>query len=262
MRFNCGPIVDWIKIFSLGLVLMASCLTVSTAAQDALNPDTVDVEAWVGAKLSVKLGKSLRLDLAEQIRTKSNLATYAHHHHQAAMSWSPEWNKVSDAQYITLGLRHASKLDDTGGKQGFERSVRTFAQYGGVAESDHWALSWRASYQQTRALYLAGGDDPTLEPIQSKWRYRLSLQHNFKSWDADPELAYEYFPEGEENADYPEPRHRWRLSTDFKFDKGEHLKLFIQRQSGPELYYGLARTQIRWAIGLTYRHLTKLKFKK
>jgi hypothetical protein len=248
---RAGKPAAWIA----AVLLMGVSFQIS--AQDALNPDTVDVELWAGAKISVKLGDAWRLDLAEQIRTKDNLGVYEHHHHQAALSWSPEWNKVSDAQFLSVGLRHTSALDDTGGKQGFERFVRTFAQYGGSAKYERWEFGWRAGYQQTRALYLAGGDDPIEEPIQSKWRYRMTLGYNFKSWDADPELAYEYFPEGEADAAYPEPRHRWRLVTDLKFDKRNHVKLFVQRQHGPELYSGLARTEVRWALGLIYHHRSR-----
>jgi hypothetical protein len=253
--------VLWIRRAACVFWMSTAILSTACAQGGATLHDTTDVEGWLTFKLNIKLADALQLDLVEQARWMENLAVFERQFHQAAFSWSPDWNDLSDAQYLAVGARHTTELDNSGGKQGFERFLRLFAHYGGKAELSRWELAWRLAYQRTQALFLAGGDDPLLEPIKVKWRYRLTVAYDFENWDADPELSYEYFPDAREKLTWlwPKPRHRWRLATDLKIDKRNHIKCFLQRHAGPELFPGALRTEVRWAIGFTYAHRSKRK---
>ena len=120
-----------------------------------------------------------------------NLAVFERQFYQAALSWSPEGNDFSDAQHLAVGARHTTELENSSGKQGFERFLRLFAHCGGKAELSRWKLAWRLGYQPTQAFFLAGGD-AGFSPSE------LSI------------LA--------------EPRHCWCFATDLTIDKRNHIK--------------------------------------
>lgn len=248
-------------------------LTVSASAQvitPPAAPDTSDWQGWTSITLDWKPVKGVKVALEEQWRVKRNFGRLDRSFHQLSVGWTPQGAGALEAQSIALGARVTSRLDDEGGRQGFDRFFRWHLDHEVKWEPGRWGFQWRTRLQERSTVWKKGGADVSTEPIKRVLRGKFSVGYDFPDWKLDPEVSAERFwaetPDG-----WPaDGAWRVRLGTGFKPGKRQKLKLFLQREwVGRYLPQGLGGIDDfrlngaeDWAIGVAYRYRMKTEKKK
>ena len=234
-------------------------------------PDTTDFQGWFSATLDWKPADGLKVELQEQWRIKHDWGAYDRQIHQLGVSWSPEWNGVSDAQHLGAAARVTTRLDDTGENRGIERFFRWHVEHGAEVELGRWAIGSRLRYQKRTALWLKDGDDPSGLEAKETWRFKGTLSYNIKNWKLDPKIAVERFCRVVPDEWPSDGAWRARIGTDFKPGKRQRIKVMLQREwKGKYTPTGLTTSlddfrlfgDNQWALLIGYRYRMKTQRKK
>jgi len=239
--------------------------------------DTTVWRGWTGISLGIKPLKGVSVVMNQQWRWDRDFSEFDRHLLQLGCAWSPQWNDVSKAQSLGIGVRRTSRPDRKGDIQGVDRYLRWQIEHGASMDAGRWDFETRIRYQKQTAVKTKDGSDPEEVPAKAAWRFKGEVGYNIKGFKWDPVVSIERFISEVPDGWVPDGTWRVRLATGTKTGKRQKLKVFIQRDSearynpapegmtlfevGADLDDLRPSGAVEWTVGLQWRYRIKLKSK-
>ncbi|MEQ9188325.1 MAG: DUF2490 domain-containing protein [Cryomorphaceae bacterium] len=172
---------------SIGFFGICAFLVYSPSAisQIAGGADHVDGELWTSARVNFELGERWEIKTDHQFRTKSIVTEFDRVLSEVGVEYNP-----NDYFNFGVGGRYIGLNDNRGNVQGFEHHVRVQAEVELVLKYERIDIRQRIRYQNRNEIGIsaAEGDHPAQD-----YRYKLSLEYDFRNWKLDPEIGAEAF---------------------------------------------------------------------
>lgn len=205
--------------------------------------DTSDLENWTAINLKYKLNKKWSFDIEGQLRLKEDISEISEYFTELNTTYS-----ISKGFKIGAGIRYIKENDNVGKIQGYEDHFRFHVDASYKHKINDFTLKYRLRYQNKNEL---GVDDYD----NQHFRFKTSLEYNFKNWKLDPIISgeiYNHLEKGEENGF---DKYRITLGTEYKFKEMGTLGLFYRIEK--ELNETIPETTN--IIGLKYSYTFKNK---
>ncbi|MDV7186362.1 DUF2490 domain-containing protein [Lutibacter sp. TH_r2] len=223
--------------------ILISFLFINNGFSQEEEDDYNDLESWTAANIKYKLNKKWAFDLEAQLRLKDDISEISQYFGELNATYSVT-KKIS----LGGGIRYIKKNDNVGNIQGYEDHFRFHADASYKHKINNFKLKYRLRYQNKNEL---GVDDYD----NQHFRFKTSVEYNFKNWKLDPEISgeiYNHLEKGEENGF---DKYRLTIGTEYKIKNAGAIGLFYRlekelNQTNPET------TNI---IGLKYSYTIKNK---
>ncbi|WP_405607496.1 DUF2490 domain-containing protein [Polaribacter sp. Asnod1-A03] len=208
------------------------------------NGDT-DWESWgtIGVEYNLK---KWEFNLEQQYRLKENFSETDSYFTQFGVEYEMFKNFKLGA-----AARFISFNDNVGAIQGYEDHFRFQFDGSYKHKIKNLELGYRLRYQNKNELGIStdDGDNP-----KHTFRFKTSLEYDFKNWKLDPKVSAEIFNRYEEDGDVNTyNKYRFTIGTDYKVKKIGKFGLFYRYEK--EMNVDLP--EVTNIIGLKYIYTIK-----
>ncbi len=203
--------------------------------------DTDDLEGWTAFNLKYKLNKKWSFDIEGQLRLKEDISEIDKYFGEFNAAYS-----ISKGFKLGGGVRYIKENDNVGNVQGYEDHFRFHLDASYKHKINDFSLKYRLRYQNKNEL---GVDDYD----NQHFRFKTSVEYNFKNWKLDPEISaeiYNHLEKGEENGF---DKYRLTFGTEYNLKELGAIGIFYRVEK--ELNVSIPETTN--IIGLKYSYTFK-----
>jgi len=216
------------KIYHYRISVFLCCLFISSSTLFSQEIDTNDFELWSSVGVAYSVNDNFKVGLKEHLRLKENATTTDTYFTDLSL----EYELFTDFQ-IGVGLRHITKNDNKGKKQGFENHFRYNIDLSYKYDFNRITASHRIRYQNKNQLGLNEQDG---DLVPQGVRIKSGLKYDFKNSPLEPSFSVEIFNKFNKNdafriQNYKTSKYRLTYGLSYKLEKIGKFKVFYRREN-------------------------------